>query len=162
LVATASLELGIDIGAVDLVPDADPTARRRTLLQRVGRSGHHLPRCRRAGCPVSRDELIECAAWCGPPRAGGSTGLIIPAHPLDIPGAADRGGGRVRGVAGGRAVRAGAGGVPYRDLSRKDFDAVVQMLAEGSRRAASRARVCHVARLTSPACGHGAPPAAAS
>ncbi|PYQ86470.1 MAG: ATP-dependent DNA helicase, partial [Acidobacteria bacterium] len=63
LVATASLELGIDIGSVDLVCQIGSPHRISTFLQRVGRSGHTiagLPKGRLF--PVSRDDLIECAA----------------------------------------------------------------------------------------------------
>src|SRR5437667_6761536 len=63
LVATASLELGIDIGSVDLVCQLGTTRSIATLLQRVGRAEHKrggLPKGRIF--PLSRDELIECAA----------------------------------------------------------------------------------------------------
>src|ERR1044071_4006535 len=63
LVATASLELGIDIGSVDLVCQLGPTRAIATLLQRVGRARHQrggLPKGRIF--PLSRDELVECAA----------------------------------------------------------------------------------------------------
>src|SRR5207247_890458 len=63
LVATASLELGIDIGAVDLVCQIGSTRSIATLLQRVGRSGHHLAAVPKGRLfPLSRDELIESAA----------------------------------------------------------------------------------------------------
>src|SRR5207247_7233105 len=63
LVATASLELGIDIGTVDLVCQVGSTRSIATLLQRVGRSGHSLGATPKGRIfPLSRDELIECAA----------------------------------------------------------------------------------------------------
>src|SRR5437016_4673143 len=63
LVATASLELGIDIGTVDLVCQIGSTRSIATLLQRIGRAGHHLQAIPRGRLfPLSRDELIECAA----------------------------------------------------------------------------------------------------
>ena len=132
LVATASLELGIDIGAVDLVCQIGSTRSIATFLQRVGRSGHHLAAVPKGRLfPLSRDELIECAALV---RATGERKLdrlIIPEHPLDILAQQI-----VAAVACEEwdeealyeVVR---GAYPYRDLSRKDFDAVVQMLAEG-------------------------------
>src|SRR5205809_438533 len=132
LVATASLELGIDIGAVDLVCQIGSTRSIATLLQRVGRSGHRLAAVPKGRLfPLSRDELIECAALV---RAAGERKLdrlIIPAHPLDILAqqivatvACDE----WQEDALFEMVR---GAYPYRDVSRKDFDAVVQMLAEG-------------------------------
>src|SRR5690349_17705519 len=132
LVATASLELGIDIGAVDLVCQIGSTRSIATLLQRVGRSGHHLAAVPKGRLfPLSRDELIECAALLRAARERELDRLIIPQHPLDI---------LAQQVVAAVAcdewqedalydlVR---GAYPYRDLARKDFDAVVQMLAEG-------------------------------
>src|SRR6266851_4629832 len=63
LVATASLELGIDIGSVDLVCQIGSPNRIGTLLQRIGRSGHTISGTPKGRLfPVSRDDLIECAA----------------------------------------------------------------------------------------------------
>src|SRR5438876_686819 len=85
LVATASLELGIDIGAVDLVCQIGSTRSIATLLQRVGRSGHHLEAIPKGRVfPLSRDELIECAALLRATRGGRLDRLIIPERPLDI------------------------------------------------------------------------------
>src|SRR5881296_3179725 len=85
LVATASLELGIDIGAVDLVCQIGSTRSIATLLQRVGRSGHHLAAVPKGRLfPLSRDELIECAALVRAVRERKLDRLIIPEHPLDI------------------------------------------------------------------------------
>src|SRR5262249_56951373 len=85
LVATASLELGIDIGAVDLVCQFRSTRSIATLLQRVGRSGHSVggvPKGRLF--PTSRDELVECAALIDAARRRELDHLIIPEKPLDI------------------------------------------------------------------------------
>ena len=132
LVATASLELGIDIGTVDLVCQIGSTRSIATFLQRVGRSGHHLAAIPKGRVfPLSRDELIECAALVRAARGRELDRLIIPDRPLDILAQQI-----VATVAGDewaedalfQLVR---GAYPYRDLSRKDFDAVVQMLAEG-------------------------------
>src|SRR5204863_7323475 len=71
LVATASLELGIDIGTVDLVCQIASPHRIATFLQRVGRSGHRLSAFPNGRLfPVSRDDLVECAALLRAVRGG--------------------------------------------------------------------------------------------
>src|SRR5205809_904611 len=71
LVATASLELGIDIGSIDLVIQVGSTRSIATLLQRVGRAGHRLGAIPKGRIfPLSRDELIECAAMLRATREG--------------------------------------------------------------------------------------------
>ena len=132
LVATASLELGIDIGTVDLVCQIGSTRSIATLLQRVGRSGHHLRAIPKGRLfPLSRDELIECAALVRAARDQQLDRLIIPDRPLDI---------LAQQVVAATACEEWSedalfelvrGAYPYRDLTRKDFDDVVQMLAEG-------------------------------
>src|SRR5712672_805638 len=85
LVATASLELGIDIGSVDLVCQVGPTRSIATLLQRVGRAQHQrggLPKGRIF--PLSRDELFECVAMLRSVRRGELDHLEIPQKPLDV------------------------------------------------------------------------------
>jgi len=132
LVATASLELGIDIGSVDLVCQVSTPRSIATLLQRVGRSGHRLGAIPKGRIfPLSRDELIECAALLRAAREGQLDRLIIPRQPLDI---------LAQQVVAAVAceewdedalydlVRRA---YPYRDLSRKDYDDVVRMLSEG-------------------------------
>ena len=132
LVATASLELGIDIGAVDLVCQIGSTRSIATLLQRAGRSGHTVggfPKARLF--PLTRDELVESAALLDAVRRGELDRFFIPEAPLDILAQQI-----VAAVACeewgtddlfGLARRA----FPYRALTRDDFDAVVTMLAEG-------------------------------
>ena len=85
LVATASLELGIDIGSVDLVCQLGSTRSIATLLQRIGRAEHKrggLPKGR--VFPLTRDELIECAALLRCVNRGELDRLTIPEKPLDI------------------------------------------------------------------------------
>src|SRR3954451_3747089 len=85
LVATASLELGIDIGSVDLVCQLGSTRSIATLLQRVGRAEHKrggLPKGRIF--PLSRDELVECAALLRSVRRGELDQLLIPEKALDV------------------------------------------------------------------------------
>ncbi len=135
LVATASLELGIDIGAVDLVCQLGSTRSIATLLQRVGRSGHHLgglPKGRLF--PLTRDELVECAALVDAVRRGELDHLIIPERPLDILAqqivAAVAAEGEEGWTEDGLFALARRSW-PFRNLERKDFDAIVEMLATG-------------------------------
>ena len=84
-VATASLELGIDIGDVDLVCQLGSTRSISTFLQRAGRSGHAVhgtPKGRLF--PLTRDELVECAAILDAVRRGELDTLHVPVHPLDV------------------------------------------------------------------------------
>ncbi len=132
LVATASLELGIDIGEVDLVCQLGSPRSIASFLQRVGRSGHAvdgLPKGRLF--PQSRDELVECAALLDSVRRGELDRLTIPERPLDALAQQI-----VAEVAAqdwpeaalyARVRRAW----PYRDLPREDFSALLHMLAEG-------------------------------
>src|SRR6266700_987806 len=132
LVATASLELGIDIGAVDLVCQIGSTRSIATLLQRVGRSGHHLAAVPKGRLfPLSRDELIECAALVRAARERTLDRLIIPTHPLDILAQQIVAAVACEEWQEDALFELVRGAYPYCDVSRKDFDAVVQMLAEG-------------------------------
>jgi ATP-dependent Lhr-like helicase len=135
LVATASLELGIDIGSVDLVCQLGSTRSIATLLQRVGRSGHHLgglPKGRLF--PLTRDELVECTALVDAVRRGELDRLIIPERPLDILAqhivaavAAEP----EEGVREDELFALSRRAWPFRSLERKDFDDVVEMLSTG-------------------------------
>ncbi|HEY7215073.1 MAG TPA: DEAD/DEAH box helicase, partial [Thermoanaerobaculia bacterium] len=136
LVATASLELGIDIGSVDLVCQLGSTRSIATLLQRVGRSGHQLGGLPKGRIfPLTRDELAECAALADAVRRGELDRLIIPERPLDIlaqqlvaeVAAAEPEEGWREDEIFALARRAW----PFRNLERKDFDAVVEMLSTG-------------------------------
>jgi ATP-dependent Lhr-like helicase len=132
LVATASLELGIDIGDVDLVCQIGSPHSIASFLQRVGRSGHALAGTPKGRLfPLSRDELVECAALLDGVRRGELDRLAIPERPLDVLAQQI-----VAEVAAQEwkeeelfalFLRAW----PYRNLPREDFAAVVRMLAEG-------------------------------
>src|SRR5712692_4824695 len=132
LVATASLELGIDIGDVDLVCQLGSPRAIATFLQRVGRSGHAVggtPKGRLF--PLSRDDLVECTALLDSVRRGELDRLAIPERPLDVLAQ--------QIVAETAAQEWGETALyerlrrawPFRKLAREDFDAVVRMLAEG-------------------------------
>src|SRR5437762_1954409 len=145
LVATASLELGIDIGSVDLVCQLGSTRSIATLLQRVGRAEHQrggLPKGRIF--PLSRDELVECAALLGCIRRGELDRLIIPEKPLDVlaqqivAATASEDWDETKLFALARSAW------PYRNLTRPEFERVIKMLAEGfSTKRGRRAALIH-------------------
>jgi ATP-dependent Lhr-like helicase len=145
LVATASLELGIDIGEVDLVCQLGSPRSIASFLQRVGRSGHAVEGVPKGRLfPLSRDELVECAALLDSVRRGELDRLAIPEQPLDVLAQQI-----VAEVAAQEwseddlhalARRAW----PYRALGREDFATVVGMLAEGfSTRRGRRGALIH-------------------
>ncbi|EJM95472.1 Lhr-like helicase [Herbaspirillum sp. YR522] len=132
LVATASLELGIDIGDVDLVCQIGSPRSISAFLQRVGRSGHQvggLPKGRLF--PTSRDDLVECAALLDCVRRDELDLLHIPLAPLDVLAQ------QIVAEVGCREWREDAlfdlvrQAWPYATLARSRFDAVVRMLADG-------------------------------
>lgn len=137
VVATASLELGIDIGTVDLVCQIGSPRSIAVTLQRVGRSGHHVGTVDHPHTPkgrlfaTTRDELIECAALVRAIRRGRLDRLEIPAWPIDVLAqqlvaicASDS---WVVDDLFDLVCRAS----PYAMLPRAAFDAVVDMLADG-------------------------------
>jgi ATP-dependent Lhr-like helicase len=159
LVATASLELGIDIGPVDLVCQLSSPRSLATFLQRVGRSGH-----RRGAVPVgrlfpmTRDDLVECCALLAGLRAGRLDAIEPPVAPLDIlaqqlvaecaarevlTGSAGRPEQPQTPREGGYAEAAPEGvgeddlyrlvrrAAPYAALRREDFDDVVELVSGG-------------------------------
>ncbi|MDQ3732148.1 MAG: DEAD/DEAH box helicase, partial [Pseudomonadota bacterium] len=132
LVATASLELGIDIGEIDLVCQIGSPRAIGTFLQRVGRSGHAVvgtPKGRLF--PLSRDDLVECTALLHAVALGELDVLEMPIHPLDV--LAQQIIAEVSGREWAedelfiRVSRAWA----YHDLPRETFDALLAMLASG-------------------------------
>jgi len=171
VVATASLELGIDIGHIDLVCQLGTPRSIATFLQRVGRAGHSLglvPKGRLFG--LSREELIECLALVRAVREGRLDRVELPLAPLDI---------LAQQIVAALACedwdedalfdlcrRAYA----YRDLTREDYEAVLDMLSEGIApdrgrygayvhrdRVNRRLRARKGARLTAITCGGAIP-----
>jgi ATP-dependent helicase Lhr and Lhr-like helicase len=132
LVATASLELGIDIGHVDLVCQLGTPRRISTFLQRVGRSGHTvhgMPKGRLF--PLTRDELVECTAIISSVHKGELDRIVIRDKPLDV---------LAQHIVAETAAEDWAEddlyllcsqAYPYRNLERTEFDDVVRMLASG-------------------------------
>jgi len=132
LIATASLELGIDIGDVDLVCQLGSPRSIAAFLQRVGRSGHSVggtPKGRLF--PLSRDDLVECCALLDAVRRRELDRLRMPEKPLDL---------LAQQIVAEIAAREWRddelfallrGAYPYRNLTRAEFDEVLRMLAEG-------------------------------
>ena len=131
-VATASLELGIDIGVVDLVCQIGSPRSIALLLQRVGRSGHTVGGTPK-GClfPLTRDELVECSALTRAILRGNLDTLSIPSWPLDVMAqqmvAACAAEDWEEDLLFDLCRRA----YPYRDLPREHFDQVVEVLSQG-------------------------------
>jgi len=132
LVATASLELGIDIGSVDLVCQLGTTRSIASLLQRVGRAEHTrggLPKGRIF--PLSRDELVECAALLHCVHRGELDRLIIPEKPLDVLAQQIVAAAAAEDWDENEFFNLAHSSWPYRNLTREEFGSVVKMLAEG-------------------------------
>lgn len=145
LVATASLELGIDIGSVDLVCQLASTRSISTFLQRVGRAEHKrsgLPKGRLF--PLSRDELAECAALLRGIQRGELDCLQIPEKPLDVLAQQIVAAVACEDWEEDKLFELAREAWPYHNLSRKEFDDVVQMLATGfSTKRGRRAALIH-------------------
>lgn len=134
LVATASLELGIDVGPVDLVCQLGSPRNIATFLQRVGRANHNrygIPKGRLY--PQTRDDLVECCALLTAVHGGRLDALLPPVAPLDI---------LIQQLV--AEVSAEEWDVddlydlvtrasPYRDVSREDFDQCLAVASEGVR-----------------------------
>ena len=132
LVATASLELGIDIGAIDLVCQISSTRAVAAALQRIGRAGHWrgaIPKGRFFA--TTRDDLIECAALVQAMRASDLDRLEIPPQPLDV---------LMQQMVAACAAESWnedalyavlRRAYPYRNLTRAEFDELIQLLHRG-------------------------------
>jgi ATP-dependent Lhr-like helicase len=133
LVATASLELGIDIGHVDLVCQISSPHRIATLLQRVGRSGHTVGGVPKGRVfPLTRDDLVECAAMVRAVHDGALDRIAVPDKPLDV---------LAQQIVAETAaeeewdqdglLRLFQQAYPYRGLEKTEFGEVLDMLARG-------------------------------
>src|SRR5689334_20657268 len=145
LVATASLELGIDIGDVDLVCQLGSPRAIASLLQRVGRSGHAVAGTPKGRLfPLSRDDLVECAALLDSVRRGELDHLTIPEAPLDVLAQQIVAEVAARDFDENELFALIRRAWPYRALRREDFSAVVATLAEGySTRRGRRGALVH-------------------
>ncbi|HWM43405.1 MAG TPA: helicase-related protein, partial [Burkholderiales bacterium] len=146
LVATASLELGIDIGHVDLVCQISSPHRIATFLQRVGRSGHTIKGVPKGRIfPLTRDDLIECAAMVRAVHDGELDRVSVPDKPLDVLAqqiVAETSAAEEWDEEALFALFKGA--YPYRGLEKDQFMEVVEMLARGySTRRGRRGALIH-------------------
>jgi ATP-dependent helicase Lhr and Lhr-like helicase len=134
LVATASLELGIDVGPVELVCQIGSPRSFATFLQRVGRSNHT-----RTGTPsgrlypTSRDELVECAALIRGVQRGRLDAIVVPEKPLDILAQQMVAESAAESWPEGELLGLARQAAPFRDLSAEDFEDITDLLAEGIR-----------------------------
>src|SRR5215813_9985096 len=128
LVATASLELGIDIGHVDLVCQVGSPHRIATLLQRVGRSGHSVSGTPRGRLfPMSRDDLVECIALFRAIRQGDLDRIVSQESPQDVLAQQIAAEASCREYTEDELFALIRNAWPYRTLERRHFDAVVTM-----------------------------------
>src|SRR5664280_2896715 len=171
LVATASLELGIDIGDVELVCQLGTPRSISTFLQRVGRANHAVggvPKGRLL--PLSRDDLVECTALLDAVRAGELDALHIPAQPLDVLAQQLVAEVSAREYGEDELYELVRRAWPYHALERREFDELLRMLADGiaTRRGRQsaylhrdavnrRLRARRGARLTAITCGGAIP-----
>jgi ATP-dependent Lhr-like helicase len=132
LVATSSLELGIDIGDIDLVCQIGSPRAVNAFLQRVGRAGHAIGAIPKGRLfPLALDDLLECAALLDAVNRGELDRIRVPAKPLDALAQ------HIVAETASREWQLDAlydclrRAQPYRDLSLREFEQVVQMLADG-------------------------------
>jgi ATP-dependent Lhr-like helicase len=148
IVATASLEMGIDIGYIDLVCQLGSPRSIATFLQRVGRAGHSLGKVPKGRLfPLSRDELLESMALIRAVKRGHLDRVEIPQQPLDILSQQI-----VASVAceewdEDALYQMCRQAWPYRDLSRAAFEEIVTMLSEGVSPKARRGAYLHRDRI---------------
>ncbi len=140
VVATASLELGIDIGTVDLVCQLGSPRSIAVALQRIGRSGHWAgARPQGRLFATTRDELIECAALVRAIRGGALDRTEIPHAPLDILAQQVVAACACEEWTEDALFALARSTYSYRGLERRDFDDIVAMLSDGIATARGRA-----------------------
>ena len=131
-VATASLELGIDVGTVDLVVQLGSPRSMATLLQRVGRSGHHLrgtPKGRMFA--LTRDQLVECAALIRGIRRGNLDTITLRDAPLDILAQQIVATTAAEDISEHELAVMVRGAAPYAELADDKLEQILTMLSEG-------------------------------
>jgi ATP-dependent Lhr-like helicase len=134
VVATASLELGIDIGTVDLVCQIGSPRSIAVALQRIGRSGHqveHTTKPKGRIFATTRDELIECAALTRSISRGELDQLLVPAKPLDVLAQQIVAMAAVEEWREDDLYELVRRAYCYGELTRDEFESVIEMLSEG-------------------------------
>jgi ATP-dependent Lhr-like helicase len=132
LVATASLELGIDIGNVDLVCQINSPRAIAVALQRVGRAGHWrgaVPKGRLFA--TTRDDLVECAAAVRAIKQGDLDRIQIPAAPLDILAQQIVAMCSCEDWDEDALFECVRRAYPYGELRREEYDRILEMLSQG-------------------------------
>lgn len=134
VVCSTSLELGIDIGSIDLVVMMSTPKGVSRALQRTGRAGHSIYEVSR-GCLMATNvhDLVECCATAKLARAGHLDALRVPRAPLDVLAQHLTGMGCVREWERQEAYQLVKRAWPYRDLSCVEFDEVLDYLAGGGK-----------------------------
>ena len=131
-VATASLELGIDIGEIDLVCQIGSPRSIGLLVQRVGRSGHTVGGVPKGKLfPLTRDEMLECAALSRALQRGNLDTFVIPPWPLDVMAQQMVAASACEDWDEDALFELCRRAYPYRDLPRDRFDQVVESLSQG-------------------------------
>ncbi len=132
MVATASLELGIDIGDIDLVCQIGSPRSISGFLQRVGRAGHSVGGTPKARLfPTTRDDLVECAALLDAVRRGELDQLQVPPQPVEVLAQQIVAEVSCREWPEAELLNCIRNAYPYRELSQQTFEDVLAMLADG-------------------------------
>ncbi|MDB5392059.1 MAG: cshB [Planctomycetaceae bacterium] len=142
VVATASLELGLDVGYIDLVIQIGSPRAIATFLQRVGRSGHALgliPKGRLFA--LTRDELVENMAVIRAVRQGILDKILMPDAPLDILAQQIVAEVAHQDWSTDELFELFKRAYPYRNLTRAKYDSIIHMLSEGIATTSGRSRV---------------------
>ena len=142
VVATASLELGLDVGFIDLVIQVGSPRSIATFLQRIGRSGHSLGKTPKGRLlALTRDELVECMALIRAVRTGRLDNIPIPENPVDVLAQQIVAEVACREWGTDELFDVCRRAWPFRNLKRKAFDETLHFLSEGLTDRAGRARV---------------------
>lgn len=144
LVATGSLEMGIDVGYIDLVCQIGSTRSIAAFLQRVGRSGHSLRATPKGRIfPLTRDELIECLAMLRGVRAGRLDSIEIPQAPLDILAQQIVATVSMDPMDENALYEMCRRAYPFRELTREQFDSIITLLCRGVSASATAGAYLH-------------------